>query len=207
MFLTSFSSGPLETNGYIVGEKEVFLIDAPLDSFSTYSRLIEQHDLVPKALLLTHSHLDHTADCKLIADQFSIPVYIHSLDLPNLEKPGSDGLPLFLPASPFQGAHLLKDGDRLSIDGHELEVIHTPGHTPGGVSFYFPKEGILFSGDTLFKGTIGNLSFPTAEIEKMWQSLKRLALLPKQVVVYPGHGPKTTIGQETFLSNPEVYFS
>ena len=207
MFLEFFSAGPFETNGYIFGDKEVFLVDAPLGSFAEYNRIIEKNDLIPKGLLLTHSHLDHTADCQVIAENFSIPVYVHPLDDPNVRRPGSDRLPVFLPTPPYQGALLLKDGEKLWLGSIEIDVIHTPGHTPGGVCFYLPQQGILFSGDTLFKGTIGNLSFPTAEPEKMWQSLKKLALLPTEVVVYPGHGPKTTIGRETFLSSPETYFS
>ena len=207
MFLEFFSAGPLETNGYVFGEKEVFFVDAPLGSIAEYKRIVRTHSLVPKGLLLTHSHLDHTADCKKIADHFSIPVYVHPLDESNVRKPGSDQIPLFLPALPYSGALLLKEGENLQLGSIAIEVIHTPGHTPGGVCFYLPEQKILFSGDTLFRGTIGNLSFPTCDPEKMWSSLKKLALLPKEVVVYPGHGPKTTIGKEPFLSNPEPYFS
>ena len=207
MLLEFFSAGPLETNGYVFGHQEVFLVDAPLGSFEPYDSIIKKNKLIPKGILLTHSHLDHTADCKKIAEHFKIPVFVHPFDAKNVEKPGSDGLPLFLPVPPFVPMCHLKEGEHLQLGTIDIVVIHTPGHSPGGVCYYLPQEKILFSGDTLFAGTIGNLSFPTAEPEKMWQSLKKLALLPKEVVVYPGHGPQTTIGQERFLEEPEKFFT
>ncbi|MFN4173726.1 MAG: MBL fold metallo-hydrolase, partial [Parachlamydiaceae bacterium] len=85
-------------------------------------------------------------------------------------------------------------------------VIDLPGHTPGGVGFYDPKRGLLFSGDTLFQNTIGNLSFPTARPELMWKSLKKLAKLPPETIVMPGHGPSTTIAKERWLDKAEDYF-
>lgn len=209
MIIDSFTSGPFATNGYVVADPKsrgALLIDAPPESIPYFQRILQEKNLSPKALLLTHSHLDHTAESAALKKTFSIPLYIHPLDLPNLEKPGSDGLPLFLPVLPASADHELFDGKKLKFGDLEILVIHTPGHTPGGVCFYLEKEKILFSGDTLFKGTIGNLSFPTSEAEKMWDSLEKLSHLPKEVIVYPGHGPSTTIGAEKWLSNAKNYF-
>jgi glyoxylase-like metal-dependent hydrolase (beta-lactamase superfamily II) len=101
----------------------------------------------------------------------------------------------------------LEDGQVLAVGEFQIEVIHTPGHTPGGVCFYLKEQKILFSGDTLFQGTIGNLSFPTARPARMWDSLKRLAALPKETRVYPGHGDPTTIGKEQWIANAEDRFN
>jgi glyoxylase-like metal-dependent hydrolase (beta-lactamase superfamily II) len=210
MRIFPLSSGPFETNGYVVAESdrdEAYLIDAPPGSLEIYKRILKREKLVPKALLLTHSHWDHTADTVAITEDFLIPVYVHSLDAENVKRPGSDRLPLFFTIEGKEPDFLLEEGQVLSLGSLELKVIHTPGHTPGGVCFYLKKDKILFSGDTLFRGTIGNLSFPTAQPEKMWDSLKKLSLLPHRTVVYPGHGPKTTIGEEKFLNDPKSYFS
>ena len=111
---------------------------------------------------------------------------------------------------PIKGArpsHDLVEGQILRVGQLKALVIATPGHTPGGVCFYFKKENILISGDTLFKGSIGNLSFPTAEPAKMWHSLKQLARLPPDTHVYPGHGGPTTIKEEYWLDEAENHFS
>jgi hydroxyacylglutathione hydrolase len=157
-------------------------------------------------ILLTHSHWDHTAEVSLLKEQLQVPIYIHKEDVKNLEEPGSDRLPLLYPIRAVKPDDYLYDGQILMVGELAIEVIHTPGHTPGGVCFYLKQQKALFSGDTLFKGTIGNLSFPTARPKLMWASLERLAKLPKDTKVYPGHGPATTIGAEEWLSNAEEYF-
>ena len=88
-----------------------------------------------------------------------------------------------------------------------MQVLHTPGHTPGGVCYYCKEESVLFSGDTLFKGSCGNVSFPLSDRNKIIESLKKLSLLPDDTKVIPGHGETTSIGQETWLKNPEGFFS
>jgi glyoxylase-like metal-dependent hydrolase (beta-lactamase superfamily II) len=87
-----------------------------------------------------------------------------------------------------------------------IDVIHLPGHSPGGVGFYLKKQDTLISGDTLFKGSIGRLDLPTSEPEKMWNSLDKLAKLPPKTRVIPGHGDETTIGEESWLANAKHYF-
>lgn len=191
--LRKFTCGPFETNCYLDG---TVLIDAPPGSFDEVDEPITH-------ILLTHSHWDHTADCyKFKKANPAIIIAIHENDRGNIEVPGSDGLPLFMKIEGVVPDIFVKEGD--TIEG--FQVIDLPGHTPGGVGFYDPKRGLLFSGDTLFQNTIGNLSFPTARPELMWKSLKKLAKLPPETIVMPGHGPSTTIAKERWLDKAEDYF-
>ena len=136
-----------------------------------------------------------------------MPVYVHQKDRANVVKPGSDGLPLMSPIEGVETEFDLKEGQIITIGHLELKVIETPGHTPGGVCFYLEKEKILFAGDTLFKGSIGNLSLPTADRSAMWKSLEKLEKLPSDTFVYSGHGPSTTIGDENWLPKAREIFS
>jgi len=181
------------TNAYLlVCGNQAIAIDAPPGAFSFFTHLISERNLQLDYLLLTHSHFDHISDAKKIQD-LGIKVGIHNLDAGNCNHPGSDGLPLMMPVIPFKPDFTFTEGT-CRLGGFEFQVIHTPGHTPGGCCFVF--EEIMFSGDTLFKGSIGNLSFPTAEPYKMIESLEKLLLLPQQFTVYPGHGPKTSLLHE-----------
>lgn len=209
LVLKAFPSGPFETNAYVVWcdqSKACALVDPAPGSTRAITQFLLQYHLEPKMILLTHSHWDHTADVASLKRQLNVPVYIHALDKDNLVHPGSDGLPMFMPIEGVVPDHLLQDGEKIALGDQVLEVIHTPGHTPGGVCFYDADSGILISGDTLFKGSIGNLSFPTARPDLMWPSLDRLAQLPPETTFYPGHGPKSTIGAENWLPRAKDLF-
>lgn len=209
MILDVFSSGPVSTNTYLVGcskTKKAFVIDVPFDSVDWILKRSRELSLTIDKILITHSHWDHTAHVAALKRESGVPVYVHREDVGNLEKPGSDQLPLFFPIEPVNPDVFLEGGEVLFVGKLRIEVISTPGHTLGGVCFYLPQEKVLFSGDTLFKGTIGNLSFPTARPALMWESLKKLSQLPADTTVFPGHGLKTTIGKEKWLSNPEKQF-
>ena len=208
MLIHQIPSGPCVTNAYIVAaakSAEAAIIDPAPDSFDSIVKLIEKSDLKPVKIILTHSHWDHIADVKPLKDKYNIPVYIHFLDRDNLEVPGSDRLPCWIDI-PSVTPDFIFNEKPLIIGNLEAFVINTPGHTPGGVCFYLPKEKLLFSGDTLFAGTIGNLSFPTARPALMWKSLAILAKLPIDTKVLPGHGPATTIGKEKWLDQAEELF-
>lgn len=204
MFIQAFPSGPFGTNAYVFGcsssHKSVLLDPAP-GSFYLMKEYCKKNNLDPQLILLTHSHLDHIVDVKKCKEHWSIPVKVHALDAPNLQHPGSDGLPLFLECEGVKPDGLLEEKELITVGSFFLEVITTPGHSPGSVCFYCAEKKILFSGDTLFKGTIGNLSFPSSSPKKMWDSLKKLAQLPMDVMVYPGHGPATSIQKEIDLLN------
>ncbi len=195
-----FTAGPFATNAYLHGST---LIDAPPGSFEEIHSFLKAKGIVPTHVLLTHSHWDHFADVSKFKKAYpELKIAVHEKDAPNLRNPGEDGLPMWIQIDGVEPDRYLKEGD--TIQGYE--VLELPGHTPGGVGFYDPKEKVLFSGDTLFQGTIGNLSFPTANPEMMWKSLKKLAKLPPDTTVFPGHGDPTTIGQENWLDRAEEIF-
>lgn len=209
MTLAVFPSGPFETNAYVLScpdTKSAAIIDPAPESSEKIISYIEKNHLKAEKILLTHSHWDHIADVTPLAAHFGIDVLIHQLDAPNLETPGADLLPCWIDIAGVKPDQFLQEGEDLQLGSLILRVIHTPGHTPGGVCFYLPKEKLLISGDTLFKGTIGNLSFPTANAQLMWQSLKKLAKLPAETKVFPGHGPSTTIAAENWLERAEQIF-
>ncbi|MCH9634698.1 MAG: Hydroxyacylglutathione hydrolase GloC [Chlamydiae bacterium] len=205
-----FSSGPFDTNAYIIfcpETKVAAIIDPAPESAERLLESIQINGFKVDKIILTHSHWDHFGDLATVKEKLEVPVYVHPLDQANLESPGSDGLPMFMPILGVLADQLLNDGQMISIGTLNFQVIHTPGHSPGGICLYCKDENILISGDTLFKGTIGNLSFPTASPEDMWKSLEKLAKLPPETQVFPGHGDSTTIEDESWLSNAKKHFS
>ena len=199
MFIQVFPSGPFSTNAYVVAcakTGEAAILDPAPDSSSEIQKYIALKKLKPKKILLTHSHWDHIADVSKLKELFGIPVYVHTLDAPNLLQPGADHLPCWIDIPGVQPDVLLEEGMEVPIGELAFHVLHTPGHSPGSIGFYEPQQQVLFSGDTLFKGTMGNISFPTSQPSLMWTSLKKLAQLPPETRVFPGHGPETTIGIE-----------
>lgn len=210
MIIKTFPSGPFETNAYVIGcpaTKQAVIIDPAQGSSKPVIAFLSENDLTPIIILITHSHWDHIIDTAILKNHFNIPVCIHALDRPNLEKPGSDRLPCPIPYEGVVPNRLLQEGDEVNVGNIRFKVIHTPGHSPGGVCFYCADEGVLISGDTLFRGSIGNLSLPTANAELMWQSLAKLSKLPPETIAYPGHGPSTTIGREPWLARAKDHFS
>ena len=199
MFLKKFPSGPLETNALLLAcpkEKRAAVVDPAQGSTREILEEAARHHFTIDAILLTHSHWDHIADLSLLKERTGAPIYVHAADARNVELPGTDFLPLFFP---IQGTHpdrLLKEGDEIRIGQIVFEVIHTPGHSPGGVCFFCRAEKILIAGDTLFCGGIGRIDLPTSQKKQMQASLAKLALLPADTRVIPGHGEDTTIAKE-----------
>lgn len=210
MFLQPFPSGPFQTNAYLLGcsqTKEAVVIDPAPGSFDKVSAVIDKEKWKLIAIWFTHSHWDHIADAAKFKERYQVTMLaIHPYDAPNLEHPGADRLPCWISISEVMPTRLLNEGDCLSVGNLKFQVICTPGHTPGGVCFYCPEEKCLLSGDTLFQGTIGNISFPTSRPHLIWSSLEKLSKLPQETRVYPGHGPSTTIGAEEWLSRAEEVF-
>jgi hydroxyacylglutathione hydrolase len=210
MILETFCCDPLGTNAFLIGcektKKGVF-IDPASGSSKKLINAAKKHALQIEAIYLTHSHWDHIADVAILKEEIpSLNIYIHPKDAENLRHPGSDHLPLFIRIKGVEPTHFLEEGQVHQIGDLKFSVIHTPGHCPGSVCFYFEKEKVLISGDTLFKGTIGSLSLPTAEEEKMWNSLKKLSELPSSTKVYPGHGDPTTLKEEEWIKNAKQMF-
>jgi hydroxyacylglutathione hydrolase len=199
--------GEFENNCYIVRNNdsatECLVIDTALD-VRELPAFLDKHKLSPVAVILTHGHIDHIAGVNALRKKFpSIQVYIHKLDAEMLTDKTSN-LSLMAGSSFTAGKadYLIDEGDIIDKAGIQLRVIHTPGHTPGGICLYAEKEGVIFVGDTLFAGSIGRTDFPNGDMKKLIEGIKhKLLVLPDDTVVYPGHGPETTIGREK-TNNP-----
>lgn len=203
MLIQTLTTGPLKTNSYALIDQlnqSMCAIDVAPDSAKFLLEVAESHQVKIDAIWLTHSHWDHIADisalCSMLEQKANCPsIAIHPLDAPNLRNPGSDKIS----APSIRGIEpdiLLADGQELCLGPLRFHVLHTPGHSPGGVAYYNKKEKVLFSGDTLFKNAMGTLFLPTANPKLMPASLLKLAALPPETVVYPGHGLQTLIERE-----------
>ncbi|MBX6377809.1 MAG: MBL fold metallo-hydrolase, partial [Clostridia bacterium] len=147
---------------------------------------IRDAHLKVERILLTHGHVDHVSAVEAIAAETGAPVFIHP-----------DDEALMARSCRHRPDGYLGDGDEVPFAGGAFRVLHTPGHTPGGVCFYWPDDRVCFSGDTLFAGSIGRTDLPGGSHQTLLASIRtRLLVLPDDVLVYPGHGPQTTIGEE-----------
>lgn len=199
--------GDFETNCYVVRRDEsageCLVIDTGLDSRDMIA-FLAQHRLTPQAVILTHGHVDHIAGLSALRSEFpQAKVYIHRLDAPMLGDAEANLSQMAM--VPFETAPadvLLEDGDTIEEAGITLTVLHTPGHTPGGICLYAEAEAIVFAGDTLFADGIGRTDFPGGDHQRLLDGIRtRLLVLPERTAVYPGHAMRTTIGREK-ASNP-----
>ena len=195
--------GALETNCYLVYcplTKECAVVDPGAEA-EEILRLIAAKGVKPVVILNTHGHVDHVGANRDLKEKFDVPLCIHSADKPMLEKSQHSELALFLEAKDSPSPdRLLKEGDKIKIGKSFLEVIHTPGHSPGSLSFF--GDGFLLSGDTLFSGGVGRTDFPGGSWKELENSIKnKILVLPNETIILPGHGPSTTVGQEK-SSNP-----
>lgn len=199
MIVETVTSGPVATNAYLVGcakTKIGCIIDPSPGSCEVLLPLIKKYGLTIQGIYLTHSHWDHFADAAKLRRERGYHLYCHRDAEENLIHPGSDGIPMMGKIEGVKPDGFLEDGDEISLGSLSFSVIHAPGHSPGCVCFYFAKEGVLFSGDVLFKGTHGKVCFPTSDAKRMKGSLLKLMELPDSVKVYPGHMEETTIREE-----------
>jgi glyoxylase-like metal-dependent hydrolase (beta-lactamase superfamily II) len=182
------------------------LIDAPPDPDGVIE-LLAEHRVTPVALLLTHGHIDHTGAAGVVVGAKGIEAYVHPDDDYLTLDPLGQLRMLFgmVPPGDFAPpAHRisLSDGQILRLAGLDIEVVHTPGHTPGHCCFLIRQEGVLFSGDHLFAGSIGRTDLPGGDYDTLMGSMRTKVLpLEDPTVVYPGHGPTTTLARER-LTNP-----
>ncbi|MGC8939465.1 MAG: MBL fold metallo-hydrolase [Candidatus Bathyarchaeia archaeon] len=196
-----FSVGKFYTNCYVIvceQTNEAIIVDPGFDGADEAERIlrfIEHENLNLKMIVNTHGHPDHTCGNGIVKERFAVPILIHKFDAHMLGEIGKRivGIFGFEKFSP-PADKLLSDGDLLSFGKIVLRVMHTPGHSHGSISLLGERE--IFTGDTLFKGSIGRTDFPDSSEEEMKLSLRKLAVLPDNFVVYPGHGSITTIGEE-----------
>ncbi len=191
--------GPLEVNCYIAWDPETMegIVVDPGAEGKRIERVVEITGVKLKYIVNTHGHVDHIGANKDIKEAFpDALLVIHEEDLKLLEN----ALNSFI--APMVGAkaspepdQLLKEGDTISFGGITLEVLHTPGHTPGSICL--ATEGLIFTGDTLFAGSVGRVDLPYSEPDKLIPSIKnKLLKFPDDTVILPGHGPSSTIGRE-----------
>lgn len=208
VIIEPFVLGPFETNCYLVreeGDDGCLIVDAGFDPTGMIQR-INDLELTPRALLLTHAHADHIAGVTPVRAQWpDLPILIHDAEREFLLDPHANlsaGMGFAVTAPAATGT--LTEGEDVTLGPGRFQVLHTPGHSPGGITLYEPTIGAAIVGDALFNGSIGRTDFPHSDFETLARSIReKLYTLPDETVVYPGHGPATTIGDEK-RTNPFV---
>jgi len=223
VFLASFATGQWQSNCYVVaapGASECVVIDAGQDAAPSVRQLLTENQLRPKGVLATHGHFDHVASAAEIADEYNVPLWIHSADRDLLSDPaaglGPDGAALvkqFLRTPMAEPARVEEfDGLReLNLARMVFSVTHAPGHTQGSVLLGLDYNGrntainrIVFSGDVVFAGSIGRTDLPGGDAKSMARTLRDVVLaLPDTAALLPGHGPQTTMARER-RENPHL---
>ncbi len=199
MHIKSLVLSSFMTNCYLVYNeetKQVIIVD-PASSTGRISEKIQELDLEPVAILLTHGHGDHIGAVNDLKELYKIKVYAHKEELDVLEDPEVNLSIMLGDCISVYPDVLFEDSQILNIAGFDIKVIHTPGHTKGSSCFLFENEGVLISGDTMFYGSYGRTDFPTGSTSQLMRSIReKLLVLDPKTVVYSGHGTETTIGDE-----------
>ena len=198
--MLAISVGQLEVNCYVLWDKatlDAFVIDPGADHADILDA-VKGRGLRVKYVVNTHGHFDHVGADKNITEALGAKLAIHESDAPLLADAHDHGAMWGIKTDKQPEADIyIKDGDELNSGGLSLKVIHTPGHTVGGVCLYEKNDGLLFTGDTLFAGSIGRTDFPGGSLAEIMSSINdKLLPLGDDVKVYPGHGPASTIGRE-----------
>lgn len=210
MFITGFPAGMLACNCYVLAERtgaDAIVVDPGQRAMDRLRRILDENRLTPAAVLLTHGHLDHIWSAQKVADTYGCPVYIHPEDRYMLTDPIKGFAPAMsgrlsrlafgvLLSEPRQLIELDRDGQTLDFGGGvSVTVDHTPGHTRGSV--VFRVDSTVFTGDTLFRSSVGRTDLPGGSGRELLESIvTKLLVLDDDTVVLPGHGPRTTIGHE-----------
>lgn len=197
--MQSMVLGMVGTNCYILMNKDTnkAVIFDPGDDGARVARYLDREGMTPEAILLTHGHFDHIMGVPALVEHYHIPVYAHEQEQEILKSEA-------LNACAMIGAHIslsadvpVKDGDVLDLAGVSIRVLHTPGHTKGGVSYYIESLQAVVCGDTLFEGSVGRTDLPTGSMGTLVRSIReKLFTLDDDVKALPGHGGETTIGWE-----------
>lgn len=199
--VTHFPLGPVQTNCYVIrDEQNNCLIIDPGEESTKIITYIEREQLKPVAILLTHGHFDHIGAVDPVRDHFNIPVYIHETEQRTLTDPVENGSMRY-PGLPHvqnrEADYLITTEGTMAVGSFTFEVRHTPGHSPGSLTFVFEKDGFAVVGDTLFQGSIGRTDLPGGDTETLLASIhNKLLTLDEEMIIYPGHGLATTPDEE-----------
>lgn len=210
LHIKSFTFNPVQENTYIVYNEtnECCIID-PGCYFSSEEQelktFVQQNGLKPVYLLNTHCHLDHVFGNRFVAKTFDLKLHMHPKEKQMFDLAPTSGQMWQLPFDNYDGEiEYFEEGDVIKLGDEELQILFTPGHSPGHVVFYSRKHKFVIGGDVLFEGSVGRTDLPGGSFETLEESIKtKLYTLPADVVVYPGHGRSTTIGDE-MKTNPFV---
>lgn len=204
MLLETLNLGMLATNCYILaaGPRSAAVVIDPAGEIKTIVSRLHKHELDCVGVLVTHGHVDHMAGAGPLSDAAGAPVFIHKADAGALASPRTRlvGLAGGVMATRPRQVQYLDEGDRVEVGEIALDVLHTPGHTLGGISFYLP--GYLFCGDLIFQGSIGRTDLKGGSLQALLRSVREKVWdMPDDTRILPGHGPATTLGEEK-RSNP-----
>lgn len=209
MQIRTLTTGPLATNAYLLTHpesNEALLVDCPEGSHQAVGRIVNVESLRVAAILLTHGHWDHTVDLAAFQREGAL-IHAHVKDQHLIEQPEVMRalMPPDLHVEPARIDVPVRDGQQLAWWGQQVEVRHVPGHCPGNVLFYFPETRAAFVGDAIFAGGIGRYDLPGGSLDELEQSIRhRIYTLPDDVMIFPGHGPRTTVAAEK-KQNPFVH--
>jgi hydroxyacylglutathione hydrolase len=198
MILEALTVGPFQENCYVIGDGETGAIVDPGDEAARIALAVERTGLEIGQILVTHAHIDHVGAVAALADEYACPVLMHAEAEPMLQQLPTQAMMMGLRFGkvPAVDRHI-QDGEILELGSLRLESLYTPGHAPGHLAFYAESEGLVLSGDALFAGSVGRTDLFGGDMEVLMQSInERLMTLPDETRVYPGHGPRTTIGDE-----------
>jgi hydroxyacylglutathione hydrolase len=206
--VTSFTFSPVQENTYVVYNEtgECIIVDPGCyfgNERNELKEFIQTSGLTPKYLLNTHCHLDHVFGNKFIHETWGLPLHLHEKEQPVLDHAPTFGISWGLPFDNYKGDLIfLREGDTIRLGNDALQVLFTPGHSPGHICFYCQAQQFVIGGDVLFRLSIGRDDLPGGDFDTLIASIhNQLFVLPDETVVFPGHGPQTTIGYEK-MHNP-----
>lgn len=181
--------------------KEVLIID-PGASAKQLAEKVKEHGLKPVGILLTHGHFDHAGAAAELSQLLDVKIYAHEAERETLETPGLNLSGWEAKSETYHADVYVKDEQELELAGFKVRVLFTPGHTVGGCCYYFVEQSAVFSGDTLFEGSIGRTDFPKGSASQLIRSInEKLMIMSDETAVYPGHGEMTSVGMER-VNNP-----
>jgi len=201
------NGGLAATNAYLIADEtthQAVLFDAPDHTVAPLLEEAKKRGFNIVGLWLTHGHFDHIADHAEVTRAFpNAKILMHRLDVPKLRNPKSSMFPLPFVIPPREPDELVEDGQKLKLGALDVEVIHTPGHAPGHVMYYFPNHGVLVGGDLIICGAVGRTDLPDSDEAQLMASIAKVMKLPPETQLLPGHCSASTLGDER-QTNPYV---